>query len=321
MTHNWTATDIPPQHGKIAIVTGTGGLGYETALELARAGADVVLAGRDPAKGERAVARIGAEANGAAISFAALDLADLASIAAFAKAFAERHERLDILVNNAGVMALPARTLTADGFEMQFGTNFLGAFALTGHLLPLLCRSDAPRTVQLSSLAHRRGRIDFDDLHGQRRYGPWQAYSQSKLAMLIFALELQRRSDRHGWGLSSLAAHPGWATSDLIANGPTQGRSGISGWLWRLVPLLAPLLSQPTAAGALPTLYAATAQDVEKGGYYGPDGWREIKGFPAAAAITGEANDPAIAARLWEIAEQSTGSPFAKAMAAPISEA
>ena len=313
------AIDAPPHTGKLAIVTGTGGLGFETALGLARAGVAVVLAGRDPIKGEDARARIATTVAGARVSFMQLDLASLASVAAFANSFAARHDRLDILINNAGVMALPARKTTVDGFEMQFGTNFLAAFALTGHLLPLLRRSSTARIVQLSSLAHRRGRIDFDDLQGERRYRPWKAYCQSKLAMLIFALELQRRSDRHGWGLTSLAAHPGWATSDLIANGPAHGRRGISGLLWRLVPLLAPLLSQSTAAGALPTLYAATAADVAKAGYYGPDGLREVKGLPAPAAIIGEANDPAVAARLWDIAEQSTGSPFANAAATPIS--
>ncbi len=312
------ATDTPPHTGKLAIVTGTGGLGFETALGLARAGIEVVLAGRDPDKGEEARAHIESAVAGASVSFAELDLASLASVAAFTSAFTAQHGRLDILINNAGVMALPARKTTADGFEMQFGTNFLGAFALTGNLLPLLRRSSTARVVQLSSNAHRRGRIAFDNLQGERRYRPWQAYAQSKLAMLIFALELQRRSDAHGWGLTSLAAHPGWATSDLIANGPARDRSGPSRLLWRLVPLLAPLLSQSTAAGALPSLHAALATEVVKGGYYGPDRFYEIKGLPAPAKIVGEANDPAIAARLWQVAEQLTGHPFAKAAAAPI---
>ncbi|WP_199579326.1 SDR family oxidoreductase [Bosea vaviloviae] len=312
------ATNAPPHTGKLAIVTGTGGLGFETALGLARAGIEVVLAGRDPIKGEEARAHIESAVAGASVSFAELDLANLASVAAFADSFAARHGRLDILINNAGVMALPARKTTADGFEMQFGTNFLGAFALTGHLLPLLRRSGSARIVQLSSLAHRRGRIAFDNLQGERRYRPWQAYAQSKLAMLIFALELQRRSDAHGWGLTSVAAHPGWATSELIANGPARDRSGPSRLLWRLVPLLAPLLSQSTADGALPSLHAALAAMVVKGGYYGPDGFYEIKGPPVPARIVGEANDPAIAARLWQVAEQLTGHPFAKAAAAPI---
>lgn len=305
----WTTADIPPQAGRIAIVTGTGGLGFETALALARVGAEVVLAGRSAAKGLDAVAVIKASAPAGRISFAPLDLADLASVAAFAKAFAEGHDRLDILINNAGVMALPARQTTKDGFEMQLGTNFLGAFALTALLLPLLRRSPAARTVQLSSLAHRRGTIDFDDLQGERLYRPWKAYCQSKLAMLIFALELQQRSDRHGWGLTSLAAHPGWAATGLIANGPAADKSlmaraaRIAGWL-------VPLVGQSAAAGALPTLYAATAAEIDKGGYYGPDGFGEIRGAPSHARIVGQANDPTTAVRLWQIAEQLSGSSF-----------
>lgn len=302
----WTRADIPPQTGRIAIVTGTGGLGFETALALAAAGAEVVIAGRNPAKGADAVARVKARHSDAPIRFAALDLADLASIADFSDGFARRHERLDILVNNAGVMALPSRRTTADGFEMQLGTNYLGAFALTGHLLPLLRKSGSARTVQLSSLAHRRGFIDFDDLQGLRRYEPWKAYSQSKLAMLIFALELQRRSDRHGWGLTSLAAHPGWAATALIANGPAADGS-LMATAARLVDRLLPLVGQSAAAGALPTLYAATASAVDGGGYYGPHGFHEIRGYPAHAKIVGQGNDPAIAARLWDVAEALTG--------------
>jgi NAD(P)-dependent dehydrogenase (short-subunit alcohol dehydrogenase family) len=305
----WTAADIPSQAGRVAIVTGTGGLGFETALALAKAGAETVLAGRSAAKGADAIARIKARVPGATIAFAQLDLADLASVSNFAEAFAIRHDRLDILINNAGVMALPNRQTTKDGFETQLGTNFLGAFALTAHLLPLLRRSPAPRTVQLSSLAHRRGFIDFDDLQGERRYAPWKAYCQSKLAMLIFALELQRRSDRHGWGLTSLAAHPGWAATELIANGPAAD-AGLMAKITRIVGYLSPLVSQSAAAGALPTLYAATAAAVDKSGYYGPNGFREIRGAPSQAKITGQANDPAIAARLWQVAEGLTGLRF-----------
>lgn len=308
----WSVSDIPDQTGRRAIVTGPGGLGFETALGLARAGATVLLAGRDPGKGERAVAAIRASLPQAHVSFGQLDLADLASVAAFAETQIAEGEPLDLLINNAGVMALPTRQLTVDGFERQFGVNVVGHFALTAALLPLLRKAAAPRTVQLSSLAHRRGRIDFDDLQGARAYDPWKAYCQSKLAMLIFARELQRRSDRHGWGLTSVAAHPGWATSALIDNGPASGRRGLAGLAWRLVPLLAPLLSQSTAAGALPTLYAATAADVEPGGYYGPDGFREIRGLPARAEITGEARDAGIAARLWDVLDAATGTPFAR---------
>ena len=306
----WIVADIPPQAGRIAVVTGTGGLGFETALALARAGAEVVLAGRNTAKGFDAVAAIKARAPAAQVSFAPLDLADLASVAAFASAFAARHDRLDILINNAGVMALPTRQTTKDGFEMQLGTNFLGAFALTAHLLPLLRQSSTARTVQLSSLAHRRGFIDFDDLQGERLYRPWKAYSQSKLAMLIFALELQRRSDRQGWGLTSLAAHPGWAATELIANGPATAE-GLMAKITRIGGWLSPLVGQSAAAGALPTLYAATAAAVDKGGYYGPNGFREIRGAPSHAKVTGEANDSAIAARLWQVAEELTGVRFA----------
>jgi NAD(P)-dependent dehydrogenase (short-subunit alcohol dehydrogenase family) len=309
----WSVADIPELSGRRAIVTGPGGLGYETALALASAGATVLLAGRDAAKGARATAAIRAALPQAKVSFAMLDLADLASVAAFSEERLAASGPLDILINNAGVMALPSRSLTADGFERQFGVNVIGHFALTARLLPLLRKAASPRVVQLSSLAHRRGRIDFDDLQGERRYDPWKAYCQSKLAMLIFALELQRRSDRNGWGLTSLAAHPGWAASGLIGNGPATGRTGLAALFWRLVPLAATLLvSQSTAAGALPTLYAATAPDVGGGGYYGPDGWREIRGAPAPARAVGEANDPAVARRLWEVLERATGAPFAK---------
>ncbi|MBX9907259.1 MAG: SDR family oxidoreductase [Beijerinckiaceae bacterium] len=307
----WSTADIPDQTGRRAIVTGPGGLGYETALGLARSGATVLLAGRDADKGARALAAIRAAVPDAEVSFAELDLANLSSVAAFALDRLAASEPLDILINNAGVMALPRRSLTDDGFERQFGVNVIGHFALTGRLLPLLRKAAAPRVVQLSSLAHRRGRIDFDDLEGERRYDPWKAYCQSKLAMLIFALELQRRSDRNGWGLTSLAAHPGWAASGLIGNGPATGRTGLAALVWRLVPLGARLLSQSTAAGALPTLYAATAPNVAGGGYYGPDGWREIRGSPAPARATGEADDPAVAARLWDVLEAATGAPFA----------
>lgn len=309
MKDNWTLADIPPQHGKLAVITGTGGLGYEDALALAQAGAQVVLAGRNAAKGEAAIAKIKVLVPDAAISFAMLDLASLASVEAFAADFASRHERIDILINNAAVMALPTRQITADGFEMQIGTNFLGHFALTARLLPLLRQSATPRVIQLSSLAHRRGRIGFDDLQGERGYNAWSAYAQSKLAMLIFALELQRRSDAQGWGLSSMAAHPGWATTDLIANGPATGGSKL---LWRMTHLVAPLFSQSPAAGALPTLYAATAPEAEKAGYFGPNGFYELKGAPSRSKIVGEANDPAVAARLWEVAERLTGVSFAQ---------
>ncbi len=297
----WTIADIPSQAGKLAVITGTGGLGYETALALAGAGAEIVLAGRNPAKGAEALARIKAKYPNASISFDMLDLADLASVAEFGSRFTARHAALDLLINNAAVMALPRRQATADGFEMQFGTNYLGHFALTAHLLPLLKRSLQPRVVNLSSLAHRSGVIDFADLQAERNYRPWKAYTQSKLAMLIFAIELQRRSDAHGWGLMSNAAHPGFARTDLIANGP-----GARSLQARLGGVLLPYLSHSAAAGALPTLFAATSPKAQKAGYYGPDGVYEMKGPPVPAKIMPRAKDAAVAERLWAVSETLT---------------
>ena len=222
----WTANDVPPQAGRLAVVTGTGGLGYETALVLAQHGAEVILAGRNEQKGRDAIRKIKAFARGATVRFELLDLADLASITAFANRLAAEDRPVDLLVNNAGVMALPSRRMTVDGFELQFGTNYLGHFALTARLLPLLERGRAARVVEVSSGAHRLGgAIHFADLQWERSYKPWAAYAQSKLAMLMFALELQRRSDQAGWGLMSTAAHPGYARTELIANGPGLTRS------------------------------------------------------------------------------------------------
>ncbi|HLY79010.1 MAG TPA: SDR family NAD(P)-dependent oxidoreductase, partial [Caulobacteraceae bacterium] len=207
----WTLADIPPQTGRRAIVTGTGGLGYETALALAAAGASVVLAGRSETKGRGSVVRILNLHPHASIVFEPLDLASLASIAEFADRMAAARTPIDLLVNNAGVMAPPRRETTADGFELQFGTNHLGHFALTGRLLPLLRAGAAPRVTTISSGAHHTGQIRFDDPQWTRRYQPWPAYAQSKLANLLFAFELQRRSDAAGWDLLSDAAHPGYA--------------------------------------------------------------------------------------------------------------
>jgi NAD(P)-dependent dehydrogenase (short-subunit alcohol dehydrogenase family) len=305
----WTTHDIPPQSGRIALVTGaTGGLGYETALALADAGADVILAGRNDGKGRAALQAIRASIPSARLQWETLDLASLASVADFSKRIAERFPRVDTLVNNAGVMALPKRKTTSDGFEMQFGTNYLGHFALTARLLPLLRASDSARVVSLASLAHRRGRIDFDDLQGERLYKPGKAYCQSKLAMLMFAFELQRRSDANGWGLRSNAAHPGWALTDLIANGPdSEGRQFV---LNALSAVLKPWLSQSAAAGALPTLFAATSLLAAAAGYYGPSGFYELKGTPAPAKISAQASDTGVAARLWEASERLTSTRF-----------
>ena len=302
---SWTIADIPSQIGRSAVVTGTGGLGYECALALARAGAEVILAGRSASKGDASVVRIKAQLPDANIRFMALDLASLASVAAFAKRMAAEHGTLDLLVNNAGVMMPPRRRTTEDGFELQFGTNYLGHFALTARLLPLLRAARAPRIVQVSSIAHRGARIRFDDLQWQRGYRPWPSYGQSKLAMLVFALELQRRSDAGGWGLTSLAAHPGIARTDLVANGP--GLNAVSKVLYGIVQ---PFISQSAADGALPLLFAATAPQAVAGGYYGPRGLRELKGPAGPARIMPQALSTDTAARLWQASEQLTGLTF-----------
>ena len=309
MAH-WTLADMPSQQGRTAVVTGTGGLGFADALALARAGATVILAGRNPDKGAAGVAAIQAEVPGASIRFDRLDLASLASIAAFAGRLADSQPSLDLLINNAGVMVPPQRQLTADGFELQLGTNHLGHFALTGRLLPLLRRGAAPRVVTLSSIAARGGRIDLADLQAAQSYRPMPVYSQSKLACLMFALELDRRSVAAGWGVASIAAHPGIARTDLLHNAP--GRYSAMG----LSRSLLWFLFQPVAQGALPTLYAATAPGAKGGGYYGPDRLSETRGFPAAAALPSAARDTGVAAALWQASEALTGVTFGAVTAA-----
>lgn len=302
---DFSISDIPSQAGKFAIVTGANsGLGYDTALELARAGAEIVLAARNGTRGQAAASRIAAEIPGAKVRFELLDLASLASVAAFAARIAETRSTLDILVNNAGLMALPERQTTEDGYEMQFGVNYLGHFALTGRLLPLLRNAKAPRTVQLSSIAHRSGQIDFGDLQG-KKYRPWKAYGQSKLAMLIFALELQRRSDAQGWNIVSTAAHPGIAQTELILNGP--GSNALVAFASNLITRA---LGQSSAAGALPTLLAAASALARPGAYYGPTGFREIKGPAGIAAIRPQALNLKTAETLWEVSEDLTGVKF-----------
>ncbi|WP_443971415.1 SDR family oxidoreductase [Sphingobium sp. CR28] len=294
----WTAADIPAQDGRIAIVTGTGGLGYETALALARAGANTIIAGRNAQKGADAVARISAQLPSARVRFKMLDLASLASVAAFAARLADREEKLDLLINNAGVMVPPRREETKDGFELQFGTNYLGHFALTNHLLPLLRKAGGARVVSLSSVAARSGAISLDDLNAEKSYKPMVAYSQSKLACLMFGLELQRRSIAGGWGVTSVIAHPGVARTDLLHNAP--GRwSGMG-----LTRTLLWFLFQPAAQGALPTLFGATSHDAMPGGYYGPDALSETRGYPAPARIPPAALDEAVARRLWEASDE-----------------
>jgi len=298
-----TQVEISSQLGRTAVITGaTGGLGYEMALALARAGSEVILTGRDDRKGRSAIEKISREVAGAKVGYEHLDLASLASVADFAQRMHARHS-LDLLISNAGVMALPRRQTTADGFEMQFGTNYLGHFALTARLMPLLRRASGPRVVSVSSLAHRTGFIDFDDLQGVRVYSPWKAYGQSKLAMLMFALELQRRSDAAGWNLTSNAAHPGFARTGLFASGP-------GGLLSLATDFAAPLFGHSAADGARPILFAATNPRAKPGAYYGPGGIGELRGAPAPALIMPRARDAAAATRLWDVSEKLASTSF-----------
>jgi NAD(P)-dependent dehydrogenase (short-subunit alcohol dehydrogenase family) len=301
--------DLPDQDGKLAVVTGANsGIGLETARRLAMANAQVVLACRNETKAAEAVADIRESTPNARVVAESLDLSSLASVKEFARLMATRDQPIDILVNNAGIMAVPSREETEDGFELQFGTNVLGHFALTGRLFPLLRRSDAPRVVTLSSTAARIGRIDFDDLQGEKKYSPWRAYGQSKLGDLLFAKELARRSDAHGWDLLSAGAHPGSTHTNLQSTGRSTGGkegTGLIGLLMRV-----PGVSQLAPQGALPTLYAATSRDAQNGGYYGPDGFQEMNGLPAPAGVPKRARSEADAARLWDVAENLTGVKF-----------
>jgi NAD(P)-dependent dehydrogenase (short-subunit alcohol dehydrogenase family) len=297
----WTASDIPSQRGRSAVITGTGGLGFESALALARAGCDIVIAGRNQEKGAAATASIRSRVPHALVRFERLDLASLKSVAAFGERLRNQRASLDLLINNAGVMVPPQRRETEDGFELQLGTNYLGHFALTGQLLPLLRAGNGARVITLSSVAARSGSIDFDDLNAKKRYRPMPVYSQSKLACLMFALELQRRSEANGWGLSSIGAHPGIARTDLLHNAP--GRWSAMG----LTRSLLWFLFQPGSQGALPTLFAATSPDAQPGGYYGPDRLSETRGFPAPAKIPLRALDEAAATQLWTVSEKLTG--------------
>lgn len=308
MEPGWTEADIPPQQGRRALVTGaTSGIGFAVARALAHAGAEVLLAARDPVRGAAAMARIRAETPDARLAAVPLDLACLASVARCAEAVAAGGA-LDLLVNDAGIMALPSRHLTADGFESQFGVNFLGHFALTAHLLPSLRLAPAPRVTCVSSLAHRVGVLDFDDLQAARRYRPWRAYGQSKLAILSFALALQRRSDAAGWGLRSTAAHPGWALTNLYTNGPAS--EGVPALLTRMMRRATRLLSHTAEVAARPVLFAATAAGAAPGGYYGRCWLCELFGRPAVAWASPAARDPVRAARLWQAAEALTGLRF-----------
>jgi NAD(P)-dependent dehydrogenase (short-subunit alcohol dehydrogenase family) len=300
----WTVGDMARQDGRMAVVTGTGGLGFEVAQALTRAGADVVIAGRDTRKGAEAVARIRSDVAAAKVRFEALDLASLASVARFAERLRKDQQQVDLLVNNAGVMVPPERRQTADGFELQFGTNHLGHFALTGHLLPLLRASDGARVISVSSVAARSGSVDWDDWNATAGYSAMPVYARSKIACLMFALELEARSVAAEWKISSIAAHPGVARTELLHNGPGRGS------MQSRVRSLLPFLFQPAAQGALPLLFAATSLNARAGGYYGPDRLGETRGHPAEAKIPPQALDDAAMKQLWTLSEDATGVRF-----------
>jgi len=298
----WTTKDIPPLTGRLAVVTGANsGIGWNTALELARAGSEVVLTARSEAKGQEAMDRILRQVPKAQVRFGLLDLASLDSVRTFA-ARTNGEAKLDLLVNNAGVMAIPKRQVTQDGFEMQFGTNYLGPFALTMLLLPALQRAASPRVTTVSSGAANMGlkKINFDDLQWEKSYGPWKAYCQSKLADLLLMLELRRRCDAAGIPLLSNAAHPGYARTNLQTSGPGREQNAIE-------RLMASFMSHDAAAGALPTLRAATAKDTASGSYYGPEKMFGLKGDPVEIKLPKPAQNADAATKLWEISEQLTG--------------
>jgi NAD(P)-dependent dehydrogenase (short-subunit alcohol dehydrogenase family) len=292
---SWTFNDIPDQTGRVAIVTGANtGIGLETARMLALKGANVVLACRSREKAEAALARIVAESPKGSASVELLDLSDLDAITAFASAFTASHDRLDLLIDNAGVM-VPPLSRTKQGFELQFGTNHLGHFALTLRLLPLLERTPDSRIVVVSSTAQNIGRIDFDDLNWEKRsYRAWSAYGQSKLANMMFTLELSRRLVAAGSKVRVTAAHPGYTSTDL------QRTAGI-------VRLFNPLLAMKPADGALPTLRAGVDPAAESGSYWGPTGFLEMNGAPGPARVSRRAKVAADAARLFDVSEQLTG--------------
>jgi NAD(P)-dependent dehydrogenase (short-subunit alcohol dehydrogenase family) len=314
MSEKWKAADIPSLAGKRVIITGANsGIGYHAALKLARKGAQVVLACRDRQRGEGAIARLHADSPGTHIELAILDLASLSSVRDFANKELTQHRPLHILINNAGVMAPPKRLQTADGFELQFGTNVLGHFALTALLMPALEQAAAEsgeksRIVTIASIAHKRGRLNFDDLQSTKLYSPMKAYQQSKLANLILAFELDRRLRAANLRLMSVAAHPGVANTNLFR---AADYSPFEKAVRNLVGHAIGIFLNSDAEGALPTLYAATAAGAEDGGYYGPQGFQEMSGDGVGRAIVApQARDASAAARLWQSCEELTGVHF-----------
>jgi NAD(P)-dependent dehydrogenase (short-subunit alcohol dehydrogenase family) len=290
----WDATNIPPQQGRKVIVTGSSsGIGFETAKALAAKKAEVILAVRNPQKGELALAKIKKEIPHAKVSQIQVDLADFSSIKAFADAYTKQFTTLDLLINNAGVM-VPPYSKTKDGFELQMGTNHLGHFLLTGLLLPLLMKSKGARIVTVSSSAHHLGNINFDDLNWERRsYSPWRAYGDSKIANLYFTYELQERLRNAGSAVLATAAHPGWSDTELQRHASVTEK-------------LNKYFAQNPEMGALPTLRAAIDESAEGGEFYGPSGWLELKGFPKVTKSNTRSHNTDIRKKLWKVSEELT---------------
>jgi NAD(P)-dependent dehydrogenase (short-subunit alcohol dehydrogenase family) len=308
MPDRWAAAGMPGQHGRTALVTGANsGIGFHVALELARHGAVVLLGCRSAARGGAARSAILRQLPGAAVELALVDLADLDSVARLAGEVAGRAGGLDLLINNAGVMAAPRRQTTAQGVELQFGTNHLGHFALTMRLLRALLARPGSRVVTVSSLVHRFGSIRLDDLQGERGYGRWRAYSQSKLANALFTVELDRRLRAAGAATISTGAHPGYSRTALLYSGPNLGGGGLFA---RVMGLAASFTGQPAAQGALPVLRAATDPCACGGDYYGPGGPGQLRGAPRKVRYSRAARDERLASRLWQASETLTGVTF-----------
>jgi NAD(P)-dependent dehydrogenase (short-subunit alcohol dehydrogenase family) len=303
---------VPDLTGKLAVVTGANsGLGFGLTGRLAKAGAEVVLAVRNRSKGDEAVAQITAENPEAKLRIHDLDLSSLASVAAFGTRMEQEGRAVDILINNAGIMHPPTRDTTDDGFELQFGSNYLGHFALTGHLLPLLRAAGDARVVSLSSFLNRQGKLEWDNLQSEKHYSSSGAYGLSKLAMLMFALELDRRSRANDWGILSAAAHPGATVTNLQLAGATHNgaRASLAVRMMNRTTRIG-LIWQQVAQGILPALFAATSPDAVGGGYYGPTGLGELTGAPGPAKIRSAALNEDDARRLWTVSEQLTGVEF-----------
>jgi NAD(P)-dependent dehydrogenase (short-subunit alcohol dehydrogenase family) len=296
---SWNLKTVPSQNGKIAIVTGANiGLGFETSKALARKGVEVIMACRNMEKAEDAKASILAENPNARLTLMTLDLNDFASVKSFASSFKEKHSKLDFLINNAGIM-MPPFQKTKDGFESQFGVNYLSHFLLTGLLIDVLKETKDSRVITLSSMAHKWGDIQFDDYNFEKGYDKRAAYGQSKLACLMFAYQLQRKLEKHGINTTSLAAHPGVSDTNLGKHMPR--------FVQGLAKIIGPLFFNSAAGGALPTLRAALDENAKGGEYYGPDGNREMKGNPVKVDSNDNSKDLEKAAKLWTLSEKLTG--------------